>query len=39
MRNVTAIYSKLMSVLLIGTWLVLFALGQVPELRTRRIRR
>ncbi len=35
MRKVTAVYSILMGVLLIGTWLVLFALGQVPEIWTQ----
>ncbi len=35
MRKVTAVYSILMGTLLIGTWLVLFALGQVPELWTQ----
>ena len=35
MRKLTAIYSILMGVLLIGTWLVLFALGQVPALWTQ----
>ncbi len=35
MRQVTAIYSILMGVLLIGTWVVLFALEQVPELWTQ----
>ncbi len=35
MRKVTALYSILMGILLIGTWLVLFALGQVPELWTQ----
>jgi hypothetical protein len=35
MLKVTAIYSILMGILLIGTWLVLFALGQVPELWTQ----
>ncbi len=34
MAKITAIYSLLMGVLLIGTWIVLFALGQVPELWT-----
>ncbi len=35
MKKITAIYSLLMGVLLIGTWLVLFSLGQVPELWTQ----
>ncbi len=35
MRGLTAIYSIVMGVLLIGSWLVLFALGQVPELWTQ----
>ena len=35
MLRITAIYSLIMGLLLIGTWVVLLALGQVPELWTR----
>ncbi len=34
MKQVTALYSILMGALLIGSWIVLFAIGQVPYLWT-----